>query len=130
MKRHLYGLMAIAGLGAVIIAAMVSGAIAQTMGEYGASTAGAASSAGAGDQGALDSQAPGTVWTGATKFPEANQLSGKSSFPETDRFSSSAHTESSDRFASQDRFPQTGALDSSQDRFDTKDRWSQDSWGK
>jgi hypothetical protein len=132
MKRHLYALIAMAGMTAIIVAAMVTGAIAQTMGEYGAATASAGASTEATSQGPLDSQIPETVWAGATQFPEGNQLSGASSFPDTDRFSStsSGDSESSDRFSSADQFPQASALDSTQDRFDTTDRWSQDSWGK
>lgn len=132
MKRHLYTLIAMAGVAAIVVAAMVTGAVAQTMGEYGAATANAGASTEASSQGPLDSQIPETVWAGATQFPEGNQLSDQSSFPETDRFSStsSLDSESSDRFSAADQFPQTNALDSSEDRFGTTDRWSQDSWGK
>jgi len=132
MKRHLYALIATVGVTAIIVAAMVTGAIAQTMGEYGAATASAGTSTEATSQGPLDSQIPETVWAGATQFPQDNQLSEQSSFPDTDRFSSTSalDSESSDRFSSADQFSQTSALDSSEDRFDTTDRWSQDSWGK
>jgi len=137
MKRHLYALMAMVGVAAIVVAVMVTGAIAQTMGEYGAATASAGTRAAGTNQldtqmPGLDTQTPGTVWAGATEFPDGNQLSGASQFPDTDRFSSTstADSESSDRFSSADQFPQTSALDSSADRFDTGDRWSQDNWGK
>lgn len=130
MKRHLYALIATVGVTAIIVVAMVTGAIAQTMGEYGAATASASTEASS--QRPLDSQIPETVWAGATQFPQDNQLSGQSSFPDTDRFSSTSalDSESNDRFNSADQFSQTSALDSAQDRFDTTDRWSQDRWGK
>lgn len=132
MKRHLNTLISMTAVAAIVVAAMVTGAIAQTMGEYGAATAGASSSTEAASQGPLDSQIPETVWAGATQFPQGDQLSGQSTFPETDRFNStsSIDSESSDRFNSADQFQQTSALDSGEDRFGTTDRWSQDSWGK
>ncbi|MFZ1887624.1 MAG: hypothetical protein WAU33_06305 [Candidatus Binataceae bacterium] len=132
MKRYLYMLITVIGMTAIIVAAMVCGAIAQTLGEYGATTASAGTGTGVTSQGSMDSQVPETVWAGATKFPESDQLSDKSSFPESERFSSAStlDNESSDRFSSADQFPQASALDSSADRFETPDRWSQDSWGK
>lgn len=129
MKRHLYAIMAMAGVAAIVIAAMVSGAVAQTMGEYGAATA--ATSSGTAETGPLDTHMPETVWAGASQFPANNQqLSDQSRFPDTDRLGSNDDTGSSDRLDSGDRFSTTSSLDSEQDRFDSGDRWSQDRWGK
>ncbi|HVA78350.1 MAG TPA: hypothetical protein VNF27_10665 [Candidatus Binataceae bacterium] len=131
MKRHLYAIMATVGVAAIVIAAMVSGAIAQTMGEYGAATAATSTGTGTAETGPLDTHLPETVWIGATQFPSDNQqLSDKSAFPDTDRFGSNSDFGSSDRFNSADRFSSTSSLDSEPDRFDSGDRWSQDRWGK
>ncbi|MGH7246862.1 MAG: hypothetical protein ACREH9_02040 [Pseudomonadota bacterium] len=135
MKRYLYALIATVGVTVIVIAAMVSGAIAQTMGEYGAATASTSTgteSAGTESTGTLDTHMPETVWAGASQFPADNQqLSDKSGFPDTDRFSSTDDSSSSNRFGTGDQFPASNELDSGQDRFSSGDaRWNQESWGK
>ena len=129
MKRHLYTILKFAGVAAIIVTAMVSGAAAQTMGEYGAATAASGGISVGSDS--MDTQTPGTVWAGASQFPAENQqLSDQSQFPDTSRFDSNDASGSSGRFSTGDRFSTTSPLDSQSDRFGTDDRWSQDSWGK
>ncbi|HVA80495.1 MAG TPA: hypothetical protein VNF29_06185 [Candidatus Binataceae bacterium] len=130
MKRYLFSLMATVALAAMVIATMVSGAAAQTMGEYGAATANAGTGAvGGGAQ--LDTQMPGTVWAGATQFPNGNSgLSDQSRFSSADHFGAADSSASSGRFTTGDRFSSASSLDAQTDRFGSDDRWSQDSWGK
>ncbi|HUY27605.1 MAG TPA: hypothetical protein VMV27_09315 [Candidatus Binataceae bacterium] len=132
MKRYLFSLLATVAVAAIVIAAMVSGAVAQTMGEYGAATANAGTGA-AGGGGQLDTQMPGTVWAGATQFPAGNSgLSDQSRFSESDRFGGAAadSSASNGRFTTGDRFSSSSSLDAQTDRFGSEDRWSQDRWGK